>query len=113
MANSNQFETDERRARAEAEELWRADGSPEGGPERYLDLAREIIALKDSSGATRRPVADTVDELAEPPLAVESQGDMPGLDDLASSEHAPSRDVARENAETRPLSVEADEREQR
>lgn len=69
------------RVSARANHLWRAEGAPEGGPERYLGRARELLAIETDPDATTKPVTDPRAPAAEPILAVENQGEFPGLRD--------------------------------
>jgi hypothetical protein len=69
----------EARIRAKAQELWRADGRPDGGPDAYRDQA-----IKDNTAATLEPNPlgeSAAPDEAEPLQAVENLGEQPNLTD--------------------------------
>lgn len=77
---------DEARIREKAHELWVSEGRPEGRAEAHWAMAREVIAVEDSFASTllpvREPDPDSPDgEPVEPALAVENEGEFPGLRD--------------------------------
>lgn len=78
----------ERRIAERARSLWEAEGSPEGREADYLDLARELVAIEDTPDAATMPVHDPRVPDAEPMLAVENQGEFPGLDDEEDTPYA-------------------------
>ncbi|WP_131829879.1 DUF2934 domain-containing protein [Consotaella salsifontis] len=94
---------DEARIRAEAQKLWEGEGRPKGGADLFLDEARAIVAERDSAESARIPVEKVTDEDVEPELAVEKQGDLPGLTDQGDTPAGPRRDNAREIADELPL----------
>jgi hypothetical protein len=47
--------THERRIRARARAMWRADGAPKGREAEYLERARELQAIEDHPGAGLLP----------------------------------------------------------
>ena len=100
------IDNDDDEIRKEAHRLWVAEGHPHGKHERHWAEAKEIVALRKSFGTTLKPLAETIDEPVEPGLAVESLGDMPGLEDQGEDPQAPSLDLAAEIADAPPLSVE-------
>lgn len=84
---------DEARIRERAHALWEAEGRPEGRAEAHWQMAREVVATEDSLGDTLRPVDDPLatsptGQPVEPALALDNQGEMPGLTD--QGEDAPS-----------------------
>jgi hypothetical protein len=99
---------DEDRIRKEAHRLWEAEGRPDGRAERHWAEAREIVALRDSMGSTLKPVEETLDEPAEPALAAENLGDLPGITDQGDEKLAPSLDAARDLMDEQPLSTDKD-----
>jgi hypothetical protein len=91
---------DEERIREKAHALWESEGHPHGRAEAHWTMAREMVAIEDSLGSTLLPVqeGDTV----EPAIAIENQGEFPGLAD--QGEETPH--VPQEPAMTEPT-VEA------
>ncbi|MQT14978.1 DUF2934 domain-containing protein [Segnochrobactrum spirostomi] len=77
---------DEARVREKAHELWLSEGQPEGRADAHWAMAREVIAVEDSFASTllpvREPDPDSPDgEPVEPALALENEGELPGLRD--------------------------------
>jgi hypothetical protein len=97
---------DEHRIREEAYKLWLAEGCPEGRAERHWTEAREIVALKESSKTTLKPLKDTIREPVEPEIAFENQGEFPELTDEGDGQPGPTWDAARETANLTPLEVD-------
>jgi hypothetical protein len=88
---------DEDRIRRKAHELWEAEGRPEGRSDAHWTMAREIVANEDSYPGTLQPVPEdgAGAEPAEPAIALENQGDFPGLADQGEeTAHAPRRTAA-------------------
>lgn len=73
------FDAWQDRVSARARGLWADAGEPEGGPERFEEQARELLAIEENPDATTKPVADGPD--AEPMIALENQGEFPTLTD--------------------------------
>lgn len=94
------------RIRRKAYELWEAAGRPEGRHEHHWVEAREIVALEDVGGDPTVPVRADGEPGAEPALAQESLGDLPGLRDQGDSPAGPEADRLAEGADQRPLAVE-------
>ncbi|WP_152045980.1 DUF2934 domain-containing protein [Aureimonas psammosilenae] len=99
---------DEDRIRQEAHKLWEQEGRPDGRSERHWAEAREIIALRDSNQTTLKPVQETLEEPAEPVLAVENLGDLPGITDQGDEKLAPSYEAAKDVADEAPLVTDED-----
>ncbi len=106
MASKEQTSED-KRIRDEAEKIAAAEGHREP-TERDRTEAKEAIAVKDNYKATLEPLEETTEDEAEPALAFEQQGDMPGLDDLGEGQPGPNWEAARETADVRPASVDED-----
>ncbi|WP_082653197.1 DUF2934 domain-containing protein [Aureimonas sp. AU22] len=87
---------DEDRVRQKAQEIWESEGRPEGRAESHWLQAREIVALKDSYGATLTPVDETLEDKPEPAVAFENQGEFPELTDIGEGARGPSWQAARE-----------------
>ncbi|WP_202617946.1 DUF2934 domain-containing protein [Aureimonas leprariae] len=104
---------DEERIRQEAHRLWEAEGRPDGRADRHWAEAREIVALRDSMGSTLKPVQDTLEEPAEPALAAENLGDLPGMTDQGDEKLAPSLDAARDLTDEQSLSTDKDRKKEK
>lgn len=85
----------EERIRQRAHRLWREEGCPPGGEERYREMASEIIAIEDSQAETLEPNPLTHPQEAETPVepveAVENAGEFPTLTDQGEGEAVPAR----------------------
>lgn len=86
---------DEARIREKAYALWESEGHPHGRAEAHWTMAREMVAVEDSLDATLLPVTD--EDVVEPAIALENQGDFPGLAD--QGEESPHALVAEPVAE--------------
>lgn len=87
--DAKEFEAWEDRVAARARVLWADHGEPAEGPEHFLDMARELLAIGENPGATTKPVTDPAAPEAEPLLAVENQGEFPTLTDQGEEQTAP------------------------
>ncbi len=74
-------EHEDERIRRKAYDLWVEEGQPDGRAEQHWQMAREIIATKDSYGDTTIPVGDTLEPPVEPAEALENTGEFPTLTD--------------------------------
>ncbi len=106
----NDTQDDEARIRAEAYELWVAEGQPTGRAEIHWLQAKEIIAIKDSFATTLIPVSRSTRENVEPAFVASEHGDVPGLTDQVDSQQAPSLDKAVAIADVNPLSSDRQSR---
>lgn len=81
-----------------ARELWRDDGAPAGGPETYLDRARELIAIEINGHAATIPVDKLVkpgpygEPIEEADIAIRNQGEFPTLTDQGEEPLFPQRE---------------------
>jgi hypothetical protein len=83
---------DEERIREKAYALWEAEGHPHGRSEAHWTMAREMVAVEDSFSSTLLPVH--AEEPAEPAIALENQGEFPGLADQGEeTPHVPHEPV--------------------
>lgn len=89
--NREEYAAWEARIEERAHKMWAAAGSPEGALDEYREKAKELVALEEVPDAGTRPVADPSDPDAEPLLAVENQGDFPGLADQGDESPHPRR----------------------
>lgn len=98
---------DEERIRRKAYELWLAEGCPEGRHEFHWEEAREIVALEDAGGPPTVSLEDSLEEPAEPAVAFENQGEVPGLTDQGENPAGPEM-ANLDHADDKPLTVEDD-----
>lgn len=90
---SERFEHPDPRVRTRAERLWQEAGRPAGREADYLERARELLAIEDNPDAGKVPVEQSIPAGAEPPEALENQGEFPGLADQGDESPArPRRD---------------------
>lgn len=88
-----------------AKALWKADGSPPGKIDDYVERARELIAIETNGDIARIPVSKLPDPKSQPfgqpvePLeAVRNQGDFPTLTDQGEEQLFPEK--AEDDAES-------------
>lgn len=79
--DSREFAALEDRITARARQMWEDAGCPDGGPERYTDQARELVAIAENPGSGRFDPEKAAEPVVEPLAAVENQGEFPGLTD--------------------------------
>ncbi|WP_431299759.1 hypothetical protein [Tabrizicola sp. BL-A-41-H6] len=91
--NREEFNAWEDRVRARADRLWHAAGRPPGGRDRYLDDARELVALEEvdlptfSPEEAARPMIEEASlqrNLGEFPTLVDQGEEQPYPDDPPS-----------------------------
>jgi len=75
-------------------------------PEFLRDEAREIVALKDSFDKTLEPRQTGAEPPEEPTLAVENQGEFPGLADQGEGFRVPRNRPLEEPASLTAMRVE-------
>jgi hypothetical protein len=89
----------EERIRAKAHRIWEEEGRPPGRAEAHWEMARELVAIEDNQRFATRPnplangpaVAQT-GEPVEPEIAIENQGEFPGMADQGEeTPRAPTR----------------------
>jgi hypothetical protein len=92
----------ERRLKARAKELWKADGAPPGRMEAYVERARELIAIEANGDKARIPVKNLPDpgskpygEPVEPLEAIKNQGEFPTLTDQGEEQLFPEDNASR------------------
>lgn len=78
--NREEFEALEDRIEARATRLWLHDGSPDGGHARYIDQARELVALEEVSLPTIDP-EDAARPVVEEASIQANLGEFPTLRD--------------------------------
>lgn len=86
--NRQDFNDWDARIHDKAEQLWQAAGSPAGGADRYLDQARELLAIEEVHVPTLDP-----EEAAEPVIeeaAIQGNlGEFPTLTDQGEEQTYP------------------------
>lgn len=84
----------EARLRRHAEALWTDAGRPEGGPEGFMDRARELAAIEENYKATLKPVREPgpYGEPVEEVIAMENEGEFPTLVDQGEEQTFPDDD---------------------
>lgn len=81
----------EQRVRERAHEIWVREGQPDGRAEDHWALAREEVSEEEGIADTLKPI-EPEGPAAEPLLAVESLGDLPGrLSDQGERQDYPVR----------------------
>jgi len=83
------FDAWQDRVCARARVLWTDAGMPDGGPERFEEQARELLAIEENPQAATKPVE--AEPEAEPLIAVENQGEFPTLTDQGEEQSYPAR----------------------
>lgn len=78
----------DRRIEKRARHLWEAAGKPEGQLDDFRDEARQLIALEDDPKFGTQPVKEATDG-AEPGIALDNQGEFPGIRDQGDSTAQP------------------------
>jgi hypothetical protein len=82
------FDAWDARIKDRANQLWEDAGCPDGGPERYLDAARELLAIQEVALPTHDPI-----EAAEPVIEEASVqgnlGEFPTLTDQGEEQTYP------------------------
>lgn len=89
----------EARIRAKAERIWEQEGRPEGRADAHWEMARELVAIEENQRLATKPnpvahgeVVAITDEPVEPEIALENQGEFPGMADQGDeTPRAPSR----------------------
>lgn len=87
----------EDRIRQRAHLLWVEEGRPEGREIEYRAKARELIAIEDNQDSATKPRPRGPQAHApggqpvEPAVAVENQGEFPGLADQGEESTVPKR----------------------
>lgn len=87
----------ENRIRQRAHLLWVEEGRPEGREIEYRAKARELIAIEDNQASATRPRPHRPQahapggEPVESVVAIENQGEFPGLADQGEQSTVPKR----------------------
>ena len=84
-----EFTAWENRIKDRAEALWKAEGSPEGPRDRFLEEARELIAIEENPDSGHLDPEEAAEPDVEPLLAAENQGEFPTLVDQGEEQTYP------------------------
>jgi hypothetical protein len=88
--NRAEFTAWENRIKDRAEALWKADGSPEGPRDGYLEEARELIAIEENPDSGQLDPEEAAEPMIESLIAVHNQGEFPTLTDQGEEQSYPS-----------------------
>jgi len=89
--NKQEFKDWDTRCAARAKRMWQQAGNPDGGPDRFLDQARELLAIEENPQATTMDPEEAMPE-PESILAVENQGEFPTTVDQGDEQNYPERE---------------------
>jgi len=84
-----------------ARQMWEDAGCPDGGPDRFADRARELVAIEENPDAGRRDPDKAAKPAIEPLAAIENQGEFPGLTDQGEDQLFPDEQATVEAPVTR------------
>lgn len=84
--NRDEFDALDARVRARAADMWDAAGSPDGGPDRFLQQARELVAMAEVAPGTFDPSVKAVIEEAS---LQRNLGEFPTLVDQGEEQTYP------------------------
>lgn len=88
--NRNEFDAWEKRVKDRAEKLWIEQGRPGGGPDRFLNEARELIAMEE----VPLPTLDANEEpVIEEASLMRNLGEFPTLVDQGEEQTYPDDGV--------------------
>lgn len=82
------FDAWEIRVRDRADEMWAAAGHPTGGPDRYIDSARDIVAMGEVALPTLDP-AEAAEPMIEEASLQANLGEFPTLRDQGDEQLFP------------------------
>ncbi|MDP3194502.1 DUF2934 domain-containing protein [Tabrizicola sp.] len=86
--NRQEFDAWENRIRDRADQLWVEAGRPDGGRDRYLDAARELLAMHEVRPPTLDP-EDTAKPVIEEASIQGNLGEFPTLTDQGEEQTYP------------------------
>jgi len=86
--NREEFEALEARVEARAARLWSDAGSPDGGHARFIDQARELVALEEVGPPTLDP-KEAAQPVIEEASIQDNLGEFPTLRDQGDGVTAP------------------------
>jgi uncharacterized protein YaeQ len=85
----NDFDAWEKRIAARAEHLWIDAGRPDGPRDRFMEQARELVAIEENPDAGQIDAEKAAEPVIESLVAVENQGEVPGLTDQGDDQLFP------------------------
>ena len=88
----------EQRINARAEQLWQDAGSPEGPRARFVEQARELVAIEENPQSGREDPQDAAEPVVEEAALVANLGEFASYSDRQGEEPMfPDPDAATEN----------------
>lgn len=90
--NQDEFDALDARIRARADSLWADAGRPEGGSARYLEQARELVAIEEVEPPTLDPVRAAAPVIEEAAIQ-DNLGEFPTLRDQGDEMTHPDPDA--------------------
>ncbi|WP_071796763.1 hypothetical protein [Natronohydrobacter thiooxidans] len=88
-----EFKAFEARVEARAARLWSEAGSPDGGHKKFIEQARELVALEEVGPPTRKPAEDARPIVEE--ASIQSNlGEFPTLRDQGEEMTHPDPELA-------------------
>jgi len=79
--NREQFDAWDRRIKAEADQLWRQAGSPDGQHDRFAEQARELLAIRENPDAGTLDPEEAARPVIEEAALMRNLGEFPTLTD--------------------------------
>lgn len=79
--NREQFDAWESRIKAQADQLWRQAGSPDGQRDRFSEQARELLAIKENPDSGTLDPDDAARPVIEEAALMRNLGEFPTLTD--------------------------------
>jgi hypothetical protein len=86
------FDAWEQRIRDRAERLWIEQGSPDGPRDRFVEEARELIAIEENPSAGRLDPEDEAEPVVEEAALMRNLGEFPTLVDQGEEQTFPDED---------------------
>ena len=81
-----EFAAWEERIRARADLLWQEAGKPEGSRDRFLEEARELVAIAENPGSGALDPEDSAEPITEEASLLANLGEFTGLGDRQGEE---------------------------
>lgn len=89
--NRKEFETLDEHVEAKAARMWSEAGSPDGGPARFMDQARELVAMEEVALPGLDP-KDAAEPMVEEASIQDNLGEFPTLRDQGDEMTFPDPD---------------------
>lgn len=90
--NREEFKTLDKHIAERATRMWSEAGRPDGGPERYADQARELVAIEEVAPATIDP-REAARPVIEEASVQDNLGEFPTLRDQGNEVTFPDPEV--------------------